>query len=63
MKDIGYVTFRKRLNTLCRTHSDQYVVTALMKNDSILSLKYSRLAKLTEHVGNLKKQFGFRDGD
>ncbi len=34
-----------------------------MKNGSVLSLKYSRLAKLTESVGKLKKQYGLKDGD
>ena len=63
MKDKGYAAFRKRLDKLFVTHADRYVVTALMKNGSVLSLKYSRLAKLTESVGKLKEQYRLRDGD
>ena len=63
MKDKGYEVFRNRLDMLFRTYADRYVVTSLMKNGSVLSLKYSRLAKLTESVGKLKKQYGLKDGD
>lgn len=63
MKDKGYELFRKRLDTLCRNESNRYVVTALMKNGSVVSLKYARLAKQIEHIGKLKKQYGLRDGD
>lgn len=55
--------FKRRIETMCREHASDYLISNYMNNGRRVDLRYSGMKRLIDVFAPVKEQYGLRDGD